>query len=119
MEVGNLGSKITGTFYNNAELLGIAGGIFAFGSGFLDNLQNFSELGMPKLDVTIREFIDPAHGAGALNLQMIELYLGGWVLQEMGFGGRLGGALQKLAKGVVIGNAVQHVVHEARYNKQV
>jgi len=117
LDIGNIGGKITGTFYNNAELIGTLGGLASGNiNAIIDNLMNIGQMGMPNVEVTLKEFLVPGNSAANLNWQMIWLYAGGWMLREVGFAGRLGKGLQDVAKGVVMGNAIQHVIHEARYN---
>jgi len=119
MELGNITGKIEGLFYNNATLIGVGAGALAYGlQPLIDNVQSLASGrgGMPDIGKTIQEFIDPNASAGQKNFMAIEWFIGGWLLKEVGFGGRIGGAIQNVAKGFIVGNAVQHVLHEAVFN---
>ena len=119
MQLGNITSKVEGLFYSNAELIGVGAGVLSYGlDGIMANVEALArgEGGMPDISITIREFIDPKESAGAKNMEAVKWYVGGWLLKEIGIGGRLGGAVQDVAKGFVIGNAIQHVLHSAVHN---
>lgn len=120
MQIGNITSKVEGLFYNNAQLIGIAGGTFGIGGGFeavLNNLRHIAEghIGMPDIGSTIQEFIDPSNITGQMNFQAAQWWIGGWLLKELGFGGRLGGAIQDIAKGFVIGNGIRYLIGKVAY----
>jgi len=119
MQLGNISGTVTRLFYDNAELIGVGTGVLAWGlDALIDNVKEIASgnAGMPDIAITIQEFIDPKEAAGAKNFQAVQWYVGGWLLKEIGIGGRLGGAIQDIAKGFVVGNGIQHVLHSAVHN---
>jgi hypothetical protein len=119
MQLGNITSKVEGLFYNNAEIIGVGAGVLSYGlDAMLENIKSIAsgDAGMPDIEITLREFIDPKESAGAKNFQAIQWWIGGFLLKEFGIGGRLGGAVQDVAKGFIIGNGIQHVLHSAVHN---
>lgn len=115
MQLGNITSKVEGLFYNNAEIIGVAGGALLVSGGVDTIMNNISKLGsnghFPDLQAMFQALTDASDPAGKFNFDALKLYAIGWGLKEFGFGGRLGGGLQDLAKGLVVGNILVNVLH--------
>lgn len=116
LELGNITGKIEGLVYNNAQLIGFAGGVLDAGlSNIINNLTEASKgnIGIPNMQNLIGRLIDPSTFEGGKTWLGIEIVIGGWLLKEIGFGGRLGGAIETLGKGFIAGNITQDVLDHA------
>ena len=116
MQLGNITSKVEGLFYNNAEMIGVAGGALLVSGGVDVIMNNIAKFGQgqghfPDLESMFKALTDPSDPSGHFNFDALKLYALGWGMKEFGFGGRLGGGLQDLAKGLVVGNILVNVLH--------